>query len=68
MVPLFIKYFPKTVDIGEGVTDQILIHSNDDPRDLAIKFSSRHNLPGKILLRLVDSIVENKDLAEEKFK
>ncbi|CAD8099096.1 unnamed protein product [Paramecium primaurelia] len=53
-----------TVEITQDERDQIYIYENDDPRDLGITFVSKHDLPGRYLLKLIDSISQHKQQAQ----
>ncbi|CAD8070934.1 unnamed protein product [Paramecium sonneborni] len=53
-----------TVEITQDERDQIYIYENDDPRDLGITFASKHDLPGRYLLKLIDSISQHKKQAQ----
>ncbi|CAD8093733.1 unnamed protein product [Paramecium primaurelia] len=53
-----------TVEITQDERDQIYIYEKDDPRDLGIAFASKHDLPGRYLLKLIDSISQHKQQAQ----
>ncbi|CAD8204771.1 unnamed protein product [Paramecium octaurelia] len=53
-----------TVEISQDERDQIYIFEGDDPRDLGIAFVSKHDLPGRYLLKLIDSISQHKQQAQ----
>ncbi|CAD8090503.1 unnamed protein product [Paramecium sonneborni] len=53
-----------TVEITQNERDQIYIYESDDPRDLGIAFASKHDLPGRYLLKLIDSILQHKKQAQ----
>ncbi|CAD8170459.1 unnamed protein product [Paramecium octaurelia] len=53
-----------TVEITQDESDQIYIYERDDPRDLGIAFASKHDLPGRYLLKLIDSISQHKQQAQ----
>ena len=48
-----------TIDIGEGKKEQIFIHENDDPTELALNFCQKNNLTNKIVPVLVKNINDN---------
>ncbi|OMJ68228.1 hypothetical protein SteCoe_34392 [Stentor coeruleus] len=60
------EYLVMTVEIGDGRTDIIAIHENDDPSLLAQEFASKHNLDLSLQKSLSKLIRQNKELVEKK--
>ncbi|OMJ71112.1 hypothetical protein SteCoe_30763 [Stentor coeruleus] len=60
------EYLVMTVEIGDGRTDIITIHENDDPSFLALEFASKHNLDHSLQKSLSKLIRQNKELVEKK--
>jgi hypothetical protein len=48
-----------TVDIGNGKTDEIVVHDSDDYIDLATKFVHKHDLPNDVIEPLSRHIRNN---------
>ena len=60
------EYLVMTVEIGDGRTDIITIHEDDDPSILAQEFASKHNLDMSLQKSLSKLIKQNKDLVDKK--
>ena len=60
------EYLVMTVEIGDGRTDIITIHEEDDPSFLAQEFATKHNLDMSLQKSLCKLIKQNKDLVEKK--
>ena len=60
------EYLVMTVEIGDGRTDIITIHENDDPSFLAQEFASKHNLDISLQKSLSKLIRQNQELVEKK--
>ena len=60
------EYLVMTVEIGDGRTDVIKIHEEDDPSLLAQEFAVKHNLDFDLQKSLSKLIRQNKDLVEKK--
>ncbi|CAD8109477.1 unnamed protein product [Paramecium sonneborni] len=54
-----------TIKISQDLTDKLYIYEMDDPRDLAILFASKHDLPGRCLLKLIDNITQFKSITKQ---
>lgn len=48
-----------TIDLGNGLKDNIEIKRNDDPEDLALQFIAKNDLDEKILGVLTENIRKN---------
>jgi hypothetical protein len=60
------EYLVMTVEIGDGRTDIIAIHEDDDPSFLAQEFANKHNLDLSLQKSLSKLIRQNKDIVEKK--
>ena len=50
----------KNVEITPEKKENIYIHLQDDPRDLAIYFATNHDIPGRHIKYLVETIDKHK--------
>ena len=60
------EYLVMTVEIGDGRTDIIAIHEDDDPSFLAQEFGNKHNLDLSLQKSLSKLIRQNKEIVEKK--
>ena len=60
------EYLVVTVEIGDGRTDIIAIHEDDDPSLLAQEFAMKHNLDLSLQKSLSKLIRQNKEIVEKK--
>lgn len=60
------EYLVMTVEIGDGRTDIIAIHEDDDPSILAQEFAMKHNLDLYLQKSLSKLIRQNKEIVEKK--